>query len=96
MTPEQLEEILASNAKAIEANSNAIAESRRETAALYNICSELVRNTSELARDRAVIYSTRLGNFTKKREQKKSKVKNEIEKINLSDDSPGRSAEINS
>ena len=33
-----------------------IAESRRETAALYNICSELARNTSELARDRAVMY----------------------------------------
>ena len=56
MTPEQVEAILASNAKAIEANSNAIAESRRETAALYNICSELARNTSELARDRAVMY----------------------------------------
>ena len=56
MTPEQVEAILQSNAKAIEANSNAIAESRRETNALYNICGELARNTSELARDRAVMY----------------------------------------
>ncbi len=37
---------------------------------------------------------TRLGNFGEKREQKESKVKNEILKINLSDDSLGRSAEI--
>lgn len=56
MTPEEIEAILKSNAKAIEANSNAIAESRRETNALYNICGELARNTSELARDRAVMY----------------------------------------
>lgn len=56
MTPEQVEAILQSNAKAIEGNSNAIAQSRRETAALYNICSELAQNTSELARDRAVMY----------------------------------------
>jgi hypothetical protein len=56
MTPEEIQAILQSNAKAIEANSNAIAESRRETNALYNICSELARNTSELARDRAVMY----------------------------------------
>lgn len=61
MTPEQVEAILQSNAKAIEANSNAIAESRRETAALYNICSELARNTSELARDRAVMYEVLRG-----------------------------------
>jgi hypothetical protein len=56
MTPEEIQAILQSNAKAIEANSNAIAESRRETNALYNICSELAHNTSELARDRAVMY----------------------------------------
>jgi hypothetical protein len=56
MTPEEIQAILQSNAKAIEANSNAIAESRRETNALYNICGELARNTSELARDRAVMY----------------------------------------
>ena len=56
MTPEQVEAILQSNAKAIEANSNAIAQSRRETNALYNICGELARNTSELARDRATMY----------------------------------------
>ena len=56
MTPEEVEAILQSNAKAIEASSNAIAESRRETNALYNICSELARNASELARDRAVMY----------------------------------------
>ncbi|MGV2831990.1 hypothetical protein [Myxosarcina sp. GI1(2024)] len=56
MTPEEVEAILQSNAKAIASNSNAIAESRRETNALYNICSELARNTSELARDRAVMY----------------------------------------
>lgn len=56
MTPEEVEAILQSNAKAIEANSNAIAESRRETNALYNICGELARNTSELARDRATMY----------------------------------------
>ena len=56
MTPEEIEAILQSNAKAIEANSNAIAESRRETNALYNICGELARNTSELARDRALMY----------------------------------------
>lgn len=56
MTPEEVEAILQSNAKAIEANSNAIAESRRETNALYNICGELARNASELARDRAVMY----------------------------------------
>ena len=54
MTPEQVEAILQSNAKAIEANSNAIAQSRRETAALYNFC-------SELARDRAIMYEVLQG-----------------------------------
>lgn len=61
MTPEEIEAILQSNAKAIEANSNAIAESRRETNALFNICSELAQNTSELARDRAVMYEVLRG-----------------------------------
>lgn len=56
MTPEQIGSILASNAKAIEANSNMIAQSRRETNAVYNLCSELARNTAELAGDRAVMY----------------------------------------
>ena len=49
MTPEQVEAILASNAKAIQANSNAIAESRRQIDALYQLNAELVR-------DRATMY----------------------------------------
>ena len=49
MTPEQVEAILSSNAKAIAANSNAIAESRRQTDALYQLNAELVR-------DRATMY----------------------------------------
>ena len=49
MTPEQVEVILTSNAKAIEANSNAIAESRRQIDALYQLNAELVR-------DRATMY----------------------------------------
>lgn len=49
MTPEQVEAILASNAKAIEANSNAIAQSRREINSIYNLC-------REIASDRAVMY----------------------------------------
>lgn len=61
MTPEEVEAILQFLAKAIEANSNAIAESRRETNALYNICGELARNASELARDRAVMYEVLRG-----------------------------------
>jgi ABC-type phosphate transport system ATPase subunit len=49
MTPEQVEAILTSNAKAIASNSNAIAESRREINSLYQI-------GADLARDRAVMY----------------------------------------
>ena len=49
MTPEQVEAILQSNAKAISANSNAIAESRRQIDALYQLNAELVR-------DRATMY----------------------------------------
>ena len=49
MTPEEIEIILKSNAKAIASNSTAIAESRRETKAIYDIC-------KELASDRAVMF----------------------------------------
>ena len=49
MTPEEVEAILQSNAKAIEANSNAIAESRRQISGLYQLNAELVR-------DRATMY----------------------------------------
>ena len=49
MTPEQIEAILQSNAKAVASNSNAIAESRREINSLYQI-------GAELARDRSVMY----------------------------------------
>jgi hypothetical protein len=49
MTPEQVEAILASNAKAIASNSNAIAETRREINSLYQI-------SAELTRDRATMY----------------------------------------
>lgn len=49
MTPEEVEAILQSNAKAIAANSNAIAESRRQIDALYQLNAELVR-------DRATMY----------------------------------------
>lgn len=48
MTPEQVEAILQSNAKAIEANSNAIAESRRQTSALYQLNAELVRDRATM------------------------------------------------
>ena len=54
MTPEEIQAILASNAKAIEANSNAIAESRRQTNALYQLNAELVR-------DRAVMFNVLQG-----------------------------------
>lgn len=49
MTPEEMQAILQSNAKAIASNSTMIAASRRETEALYQLASELVR-------DRAVMY----------------------------------------
>ena len=49
MTPEQIEAILQSNAKAIASNSDTIAEVRREVSGLYQIASELVR-------DRATMY----------------------------------------
>lgn len=48
MTPQEVEAILASNAKAIEANSNAISESRRETNALYQLNAELVRDRATM------------------------------------------------
>ena len=48
MTPEQVEAILQSNAKAIEANSNAIAESRRQISALYQLNAELVRDRATM------------------------------------------------
>lgn len=50
MTPQEIEAILAVLAKAIEANSNAISESRRQTNALYQLNAELVR-------DRAVMFN---------------------------------------
>jgi hypothetical protein len=49
MTPEQVEAILQSNAKAIASNSDTIAQARQETRALYQFA-------SELARDRAVMF----------------------------------------
>lgn len=48
MTPEEVEAILQSNAKAIEANSNAIAESRRQISALYQLNAELVRDRATM------------------------------------------------
>ena len=48
MTPEEIEAILQSNAKAIEANSNAIAESRRQISALYQLNAELVRDRATM------------------------------------------------
>ena len=48
MTPEQVEAILQSNAKAIEANSNAIAESRRQISALYQLNAELLRDRATM------------------------------------------------
>ena len=48
MTPEEVEAILQSNAKAIEANSNAIAESRRQVSALYQLNAELVRDRATM------------------------------------------------
>ena len=56
MTPEEIEKILQSNAKAIESNSAAIAETRREVSALYQTLLELVQHTSQLARDRSVMF----------------------------------------
>ncbi|MDJ0589867.1 MAG: hypothetical protein QNJ72_07705 [Pleurocapsa sp. MO_226.B13] len=49
MTPEQIEAILESNSRAIASNSDAIAESRRQVSALYQL-------TAELARDRATMF----------------------------------------
>ncbi len=49
MTPEEIEAILQSNAKAIASNSNAIAESRREINSIYQVA-------ADLARDRALMY----------------------------------------
>lgn len=48
MTPEQVEAILTSNAKAVEANSNAIAESRKQVGALYQLNAELVRDRATM------------------------------------------------
>ena len=48
MTPEEIEAILKSNAKAIAVNSNAIAESRRQISALYQLNAELVRDRATM------------------------------------------------
>ncbi len=56
VTPEEIEAILQSNSKAIASNSSTIAECRREISALYGVCKELAQNSSELARDRAVMF----------------------------------------
>ena len=48
MTPEQIETILESNARAIASNSDAIAESRRQIDALYQLNAELVRDRATM------------------------------------------------
>ena len=61
MTPEEIEKILQSNTKAIETNSAAIAETRWEVSTLYQTLSELVQHTSQLARDRSVMFEVLRG-----------------------------------
>ena len=48
MTPEQIEAILESNSRAIASNSDAIAESRRQINALYQLNAELVRDRATM------------------------------------------------
>ena len=48
MTPEEIEAVLASNAKAIASNSDAIAESRRQINVLYQLNAELVRDRATM------------------------------------------------
>lgn len=48
MTPEQVERILESNSRAIASNSDAIAESRRQSNVLYQLNAELVRDRATM------------------------------------------------
>ena len=48
MTPEQIEKILESNSRAIASNSDAIAESRRQSNVLYQLNAELVRDRATM------------------------------------------------